>query len=354
MGTFNVDEVLPETDKVNFSTIEFDVKNLALIFNRFINEGSRVHRLAVGDLTVYANPKGEFTDIEKDATYEVELTDKAKTKLTVAKTLKGLMACGTKFLDAIVWLGLESKDRPMPMMHPMMKNEDKTAAYSTYNNPSKLANYMFYYYFYLLTRAHPPGIASSGSNEPVPKFLSGVLGIRDAPSEVADYLASFELQKINPAWIRHIDKSGLSQESLSRFGLGVAGYRAFAPFALYKPWFETKEGELWLEKNEKELKEGKVEDPRIYKTAYEVAKSFAVAPADWDIHPCTRNPNVLKKYGNLNQNMGNLMLKVFSTEQLAEMVSARLIYAKPVYRAEHQGYKNWTDSYKFSGSKPIF
>lgn len=133
------------------------------------------------------------------------------------------------------------------------------------------------------------------------------MGMDKDQSVYINLLCFFSPQKFSPAWIRHANYENMGQEALSRFGLGVAGYRMFGPLKLYTP-----RAGLSTE----------------LQAAYEFARTVSVSPPTWEVHP--RNTAVLTSRGNLNKNLNNRILECFTTEQIAEMVAAKVLYKVPV------------------------
>jgi len=314
-----------EIQSIEFGTIDIDASEFATILTKYVHEGSKRHRLSKSDITVFFNIAGDFPDKE-----DAKIQDFSGKK--AAKTVKGLMAAGAKFMDAVFWLALTESERPEPLEHPAAK-PPQPQTFSTYNNHQDIARCMFFYLFYVLTRARAPVAGSSRPTEPVPKFLAQVLGIKKGEAEVADYLSSFSLENIDPSWVRHIDLAGLSQESMNRFGLGVAGYRMAAPFKLQVPDHP---------------------DASKFQKAINVAISFATSPADWDFHPSTRKAELLTKYGNINQNLGNLILKVYKPDTIEEMVKVKILFKVPDKNPAHTNYTMWDDAMKYSPTSKIF
>lgn len=328
MTTLDYATIREEARLIDFGDIRVDPEELAEIFQRYIEYGSRRFNLAISDVEVYANLPFDYDGKE---TVKVQIFG----DLTCATTLTGLLASGTKFLDAIVWLGLAANKRSKPEVHNAPRNWNKTSAYTytKYNDHPKIARCMFFYFFYVLTRARAPTADETDSTQPIPNFLKSVLSYQESPSDVAQYLASFDLNLMNHQWVKSIKMQSLSEEALNRFGLGVAGYRMAAPFKLYNPEMTNIES---------------------LSNAIAVAQSLAKSSASWNIHPATRDPNILQKYGNLNKNLGNLMLEVFTTAQLEEMVRAKIIFAVPKKEANHTNYKTWSIDDLFIPTDLIF
>lgn len=241
-------------------------------------------------------------------------------------TLVDLLRAGMKLFDALVWLTAGRPDS-----HPL----EVDAAITANSIPSMhlIARSVFYIYFMLLTQARYP-VSSRVADKPrIPNFLSTIMSMDQEQHYYVDMVCSFEPQKFDPKWVRYISFRNFGQEVLSRFGLGVAGYRMFGPFALYEP----KDG---ISAN--------------LKAAVTFAKAVAASPASWNIHPLTRSPNVLTARGNLNKNLGNLMLDVFTDTQLDEMVKAKIIFAKPNREAAHRRYLTWPSTDDITSGAQIF
>jgi len=237
-------------------------------------------------------------------------------------TLPILLENGMKLFDAIVWLSAERSIRPDLVVDPSMKSAGVPSM-------NEIAKALFYVYFFILTQARYPGVGTGEQLIKVPKFLTSVMGLDKGQEYYKSIVCSFNIAQFDPAWVRNIRFQGLGQEFLSRAGLGVAGYRLFGPFKLYS------------------LKEGVSADVQ---RAYQVAQAFAKAPATWLVHPVTRSPDLLTSMGNLNKNLGNLILECFTDEEIVEMEKNRIIFARPEKDPAHRNWKQWTlESFDFSG-----
>jgi len=272
-------------------------------------------------LTIYIERGSKRTGVSLD---EITLTvDELPTGRTQV-TLSWLIEHGMKLFDAIVWLSAGQPDT-----HPLI--QDNTLTKDTIPSLASIADSVFYNFFFLLTQARYP---VTGTDPPrVANFLTAVMGFKESQQVYVRRICSFEAEKFDPSWIKFVNFQGLGQEALSRFGLGVAGYRLFGPFKSYSP----------KEKISADLQR-----------SYNFARKIATSEPTWDIHPVTRNPTVLTKRGNLNKNLGNLILEVFSEDQIAEMVSSKMLYARPIKEATHRNYLSWTEEDDISGNSRIF
>lgn len=289
----------------DFGLIHIDPTEVAQAFQAYLDTASKLTGVALSDISrrVIKLP-----------------ADSSKVTLTE------LLELGMKLFDAIVWLTAgRPKDHPL-VIDPSM-NKDSIASLH------EVARSVFYTYFMLLTQARYPAPRSEAQKPRIPNFLRTIMGMADDQHVYVERICSFSPQKFDPAWVRFVEFQNFGQEVLSRFGLGVAGYRMFGPFSLYKPREDISD----------ELKE-----------ACGFARNVATAPSAWTIHPLTRNPNILTARGNLNKNLGNLVLDVFTTEQIDEMVKSKVLYAKPEREPAHRNYLTWKRIDDITGTALIF
>lgn len=241
-------------------------------------------------------------------------------------TLVDLITAGMKMFDAIVWL---SGGRPSS--HPLIV--DPTMDKSKIPSLFEQARALFYVYFFLVTQARYPVKTGIANAPKVSNFLTTIMGMDKSQSYYIELLCSFDAAKFDPSWAKAVKFGKFGQETLSRFGLGVAGYRMFSPFKLYTI---------------------RPDAPTNLQNAARFAERVAKASPTWDIHPLTRDPAILTSRGNLNKNLGNLILDVFTDEQIAEMVTAKVLYQKPMREPNHRNYMSWADNDDVSGSQGIF
>jgi hypothetical protein len=289
----------------DFKIVDIDPRQVAEGLQEYLKRGSQLTGVSLDEIdrAVYALP----TDAKK-------------------VTLSELLGLGMKLFDAIVWL-----TAGRPPSHPLQVSAAMTK--DTAPPLLEIARSVFYCYFFLLTQARYP-VATVGEGQPaVANFLKVVMGMEQNQSHYVKMICSFPPQKFNPAWVRYVNFANFGQESLSRFGLGVAGYRMFGPFKVYSPRSNL--------------------SPEL-QNAYTFARTVSMASPSWDIHPLTRKPEVLTARGNLNKNLSNLILEVFTMEQIAEMVTAKMLYAQPQKEPNYQNYKTWSATDDISGNAQIF
>jgi len=317
---------LKAINDLDIGYVEQIPEQLASLFERFVTLGSKLHTVAIVDIHVYYTPAVIMTDEMRPHHFEVD--DKL-----LGADLKGLLFGGAKFLDAIIYLSLPIDSRPKPLTHD--EPEDKSEEYSiaVWNDLKEITRYMFFMYFYILIRAHAPSIEGEYRTQSVPKFLTTVLGITSTTPEIADYLASFSLSSIDPAWVKYIRISGLGQEAISRFGLGVAGYRICSVMNYVSPDLDD-----WEE----------------FAEALSVARSFLRAGLCWDFHPATRSGSILTMYGNINKNCSNLLTLLYKEATLTKLKDSKKLAVMPVFDHAHANYTMWSESMKYVATSPIF
>jgi len=288
-----------------FRITHIDTESVAKAFQQYLETGSKLTGVDLNDIStaVAQMPSNPGT-----------------------VTLSELISLGMRLFDAVVWLTANR-----PNSHPLTLDPAMTK--DTIPSTHEIARATFYCYFMLLVQARYPAGLRNPEKPRIPKFLTTIMGMDRDQSHYVSAICTFEPSKFDPKWARFITFNGFGQESLSRFGLGVAGYRMFGPFKLYepKPGYDTS-----------------------LAPAIEFAKAVATSRASWDIHPLTRAPSVLTKRGNLNKNLGNLMLDVFSDEQLNEMAAAKIIFKVPTREANHREYKQWQSTNDITGTSFIF
>jgi len=274
-------------------------------------------------LQVYLNTASKLTGVSLD---DIELSvTQVPTDMTNV-TLVQLLEVGMKLFDAIVWLTAGK-----PASHPLVA--DPGMLVKGVPSLHDVARSVFFCYFMLVVQARYPASSRVTEKPTIPNFLRTIMGMDDDQSVYVERICSFEPQKFDPTWAKYVRFEGFGQEVLSRFGLGVAGYRYFGPFGLYTP---------------------RTDLPVNLKEAYEFARTVAKAPASWDIHPLTRHPNVLTNRGNLNKNLANLILECFTQEQIDEMVKAKVIFGLPKKEPTHRNYTQWTRNDDITGTVLIF
>lgn len=289
----------------NFKVIDIDIQDVARCLQAYVTRGSKL------------------TGVSLD---EISLGVTALPKEGEEVTLVSLLEKGMKLFDAMVWMSAgQPKEYPL-VIDPELTTEKVC-------NLQEIAKAVFYVYFFLLTQARYPVAVGQDNAPAVPNFLKVVMGLKDHQGTYLEKICSFNAVQFDARWARYVTFKGLGQEALSRFGLGVAGYRMFGPFKLYA------------------CKPGASDEVR---RAYNFARAVATAPPSWAVHPLTRDPAVLTKRGNLNKNLSNLILEAFTEKQIESMVAAKVLFAKPKEEPAYLNYMQWSEDDDISGSQQIF
>lgn len=277
---------------IRFNVVDYNARRIQEAIQQFLAFGSKRGHVMITDLQVVSDQPTiptRFVNIEEAITH------------------------GTKFFDAAMYFSLPDNEKPIIVA----RVNDGTPHTK---NMGEIGEALFFIFFYLLTRARPPVRTGEDSTHPVPRFLTSVLGLTRGVATYLSYASSFDLLKMDHRWIRHVNMGELGIETLNRFGLGVAGYRAISPFRLLNPRPDITQAE---------------------RDAYEFLRAIALAPADWAIHPTTRDPNILSRFGNINKNAGNLMLTIFTPEDLQTLVNSKALFSLPERNLGYTNYKTW-------------
>lgn len=289
----------------DFGLIHIDPEQTAKAFQVYLDTASKLTGVSLDDINVTV----------------IKMPDNVK-KVTLVE----LLGLGMKLFDAIVWLTANR-----PETHPLQADPTMTSK----NIPSmqEIARSVFYCYFMLIVQARYPAGENDRDKPRIPNFLKTIMGMDKEQHVYVSRICSFNPTLFDPSWVRYVHFSNFGQEVMSRFGLGVAGYRLFGPFGLYSP---------------------KPNLDSALVPAFEFAKTVAKAKSSWNVHPLTRDPNILTARGNLNKNLGNLILECFTDEDIKEMVAAKVLYGMPVVEPTHRQYKQWSADDDITGTAFIF
>ncbi|KAI6249542.1 hypothetical protein HI914_02090 [Erysiphe necator] len=334
------DHLIEEVNNIVFKIVEVDYESLGRDLGKFVAIGSVIQKLYPDDLTIVANMDGDYKGKEME---NLHLNNGKE----VPNNLLGLLANGTKYFDAFVYLGMEPTRRPKPVSLELQKTQDGKIVVPTYNDMTKLAKYLIIVLFYILIRGHPPSVTEAYVNQPMPKFMTTVLGCRDNIFDITDYLASFYSVKMDPKWFQHLPTNHISQEGVNRLGLRVAGYRLVSIFTNVEP-------DLYTAKSVSNNEYRQLTKPSYLDTAVEIMRSFKTAGYCWDFHPATRSPDIFSTYGNINKSASNLMLECYTTETLTKLKDTKRLAVMPVYDPAHTDYKTWSMKMKYIARKRIF
>ncbi|RKF57809.1 hypothetical protein OnM2_071064 [Erysiphe neolycopersici] len=301
--------VIREINKMDFGIINIDSKALANSLSKFVAVGSLVHKLTSDDITVISNLDGDYPHKETKDVTEVD-------GKIVPNTIRGLLANGTKFFDAIVYLSIDDERKPKPVFLQFEKAGDGTIEIPTYDDMAKLTTFIFVAYFYVVIRAHPPSDSGVYATQPMPNFITNIMNFR---STIAEFIPT----------------TSISQESVNRLGLGVAGYRLVSVFNVIEP-------DMYKDKAKGDEEFRYPTKPKYIDTAVEVMRSFRQAGYCWNFHPATRSPDIMSTYGNVNKNAGNLILECYTKKTLEKLKEIKKLSVIPQFDPAHTEYRTWT------------
>lgn len=289
--------------ELSVDEVTLDTRAIAKLFTGYVAQGS----------------KKNFLSAQTPNTHVLPGTTKEN-----LSTIEKCLTAGMKLFDAVVWFASDKKKELV---------EDQEIKKDKIPTTREVAQALFYCYFFLLTQARYPGVGTGPQLDNVPKFLSSVLGLGQGQKHYAEILCGFEIAHFDGRWIEHYPHHMLGLEARNRFGLGVAGYRMAGPFKYYVPSQTLSAAQA---------------------AAVEFAREMACSNPSWNVHPLTRDEQLLAKCGNLNQNLGNLILEVYTGEEIEAMRKAQILYAAPVHAPSHLNYKTWHKGLYDFNTRPIF
>jgi len=295
---------------VNWHDVVLDANEVATILSGFVDRGSKLSTVAASD---------PDTRVKTGAKAE-NLTD-----------INSCLNAGMKIFDAIVWLK-SGKVKPL--------QEELEITDATIPSLSTVARAVFYNYFFLLTQAKYPtktnNTATDNKGKKVPQkpaFLAKLLGLDKDPWHYAELICGFEITKFDPSWIRYYKSTSMGREAISRFGLGVAGYRMCGPFKFVNP---------------------DTDEAKFHSDSIEFVQYIARSVPNWCIHPLTRDVGFLSAVGNFNDNLNNMILDCYKKETIETMVKDRMLYTYPERKLRNNEWKAWNKKTYTLLETPIF
>lgn len=269
--------------------------HLATVFQAFIHVGSQTHNVSLQDLNVVSSAgQGNHANDTWATTYDR----------------------GTPFIDALIYLGLPVADRARCNVQAAAIGAGPLA------NVIDVIRALFFQYVMIIARGRVSSSPTNIQGTDVPRLLQTVYNLNDTPIQYMQRICGFDMANLNPEWARHVNTGGLGREIVTRFGLGVAGYRwPRAILALGPP--------------------DVVPQPPYAAAALAVVMSIATQPFNWEVHSATRDNNITTTYGPLNNNIMNLYLDCYTAGVLQAAVAARVIPVMPIRSASHIQYRTW-------------
>jgi hypothetical protein len=288
-----------------FNIVDVKLDQIAHVLRSFLIVGSKRATISIQSLVIISDKEVRPQRFEN-----------------IAQALEN----GTKLFDAICYFSLPADQRPeisVPVEGQLPDTRD----------PVEISRAFFYQCFLVLTRGSPSVSNDSTIGSSVPAFLARILALNRAPAFYADRLAGFPIINLDWRFVSHFDYNDIGQEALNRFGLGVAGYRLLNPFKLYVP------------------KDNITAQQRV---AYNFLRGIATRPADWSIHPVTRDTAIIQEFGSINNNAGNLILDIYTNAQIENMIATKVLYKYPIRDPKSTQYLTWNDTTRINLARPIF
>lgn len=265
--------------------VEIDFEEVMPYFQKLIKMGSQRHILMADEIKAFYDDKPRVPD---------------SPERFKEPTFNELLKNGTALFDAVAFLSLSVDKRPRPAGSVNTGVDVTVPGYLL-----RMGRALFFYYFCYLVRGNVPDEKSEITAPAVPKFIIDTMGIKGPILQQRIILASFNMDKISPAWIRYVNIPSLGLEARQRLSLNVAGYRLFKPLEYYKPDKEASQEA---------------------KQAYESVKYFLLRGPVWEIHSITRSEAVTASLGPLNANLNNLMLELYSPGMIQKFRDTRLLF----------------------------
>lgn len=229
-------------------------------------------------------------------------------------TVKGAMQYGTRFFDALLYFMIPQARRPI-----VEQGADVGVALDGIVMETKTK--LLWLAIFLMLRGSYPEAAGNQVGTNVPSFLVNICGMRISPHDLSDSLASFDLKKINPSWVKAVDWRLFAPEIRQRFALGLSGYRMLAPFSCYQ-----------VNPNASEE----------VKAAVAWVQQVCASPPDYAILSCTRSAQLIGRLKSWNKALGNLILLAFTPDQVNEMVENKILFQVPVRDPRSDSWRSWT------------
>jgi hypothetical protein len=284
------------------TAIDLDVKTLGDQIMRLIQDVGQLKVVTTGDLEVFgADPA------------------------TKPGNVKEAVQWGTKFFDAVYYFATDVALRPAVKTGVDLGDKVDEVVLLTKKR-------LLWTAIFLMIRGGYPESDTKVVGRDVPAFLVNICEMKETPLECATGLASFPLSSIDPRWIREIQWSQFAAPIRQRLGLGLAGYRALAPFKLY---------------------DCRDDAPENAKAAFLWVRKVTGMPLDYAILSCTRDPGMIARLGSWNSSLANLSLICFTDAQLDEMESSKVIFKRPVRDPRGDTWKAWVDGGELKLNDPI-
>jgi len=286
--------------ELGLTTVNVNPETLASVIQLFLTDVSKIHSVDKADLQIRKDPNNIVPD-------------------TVAEAIR----YGTKFFDAVYYFTLDDKEGVAMLPHYSTDVSLKQLVTKEQDWIIRACNNLLVCYLHIMMRGAYPSNPKANEIQKVPAFFKSILGFDSPLGNVANELASFDLNKIDMSWVKLIKTGSFNIAIKNRLSLGIPGYRMLMPFKLYP------------------LKSGVSQE---VKAAYEWVQKLVNRGFYWDIFPPTRSSQVTQKLGPMNAALGNLMLECFTQDQLKEMAeqSLKIIFDVPKKDQRANHWRSWS------------
>lgn len=277
-----------------FNYISFNAEHLGNALNEFVTQGSKKGSISIDNLNI----------IRREGEENVPF-------LTVQEAVEN----GTRLFDALAYFSLPEDRRPRVLIRELEAGDEDPKL-------ADISEAVFYIFMWILIRGTAPKNTETDEPIPVPKFLTAVMQLREEPYEYVQKIASFDLSKMDPQWIKYIKVNNLGREAQNRLALGIAGYRL--PAALSIMQFREDA------------------DPEDVRAANAVIR-FVRNGLTWDCCAVTRSQRFLERVRNFNANVGNLIIRCAQRDTIDRFVRQKILFTAPEYQDRFQEYRTWTN-----------
>jgi hypothetical protein len=277
--------------------VDIDLSLVGKELNNLIIPAARVHAVEIGDLNVFGDP----TKVTGDRT------------IAAPAGVMEAMRWGTKYFDARFYFMLQPARRPDVQAGTDCGKTDEQIS-------AEVRTHLAWMALYLMLRGSYPSSVTKEAGRDVPKFLVDIFKTSLSPLGVAESLASFQLNKIDPRWIKEIDWSGAGAEFKQRLSLAVAGYRILGMFKVFRPKIDATEEEV---------------------AAYNWICNLARHPTDYNIMSATRSSTLIDRLGPWNKNLYSAIAQIFSVADIQEATALKILPAQANLDVRTNNWRTW-------------
>jgi hypothetical protein len=169
---------------------------------------------------------------------------------------------------------------------------------------------------YLIVRGAYPTSATKQQGQDVPHIIAVTMGMTCSPRALMKHLASFDLRKVDPSWVKYVDWSVLPRKLKNRLKMGIAGYRMpQAIKCLSAPASQSEDAQ----RNYRWIVDLLARDPL------------------WPVDPPTRNESGVNYFRDFNYECTAFIWAWYSPAQINVMVRERVLYAVPPKKPQFSG-----------------